>query len=212
MKSETLTIVDYGCGNITSLHQAFNRLGVETLIASSPQQVAAASRIVLPGVGNFGHAAMALEKQGLRRPLQSAAAHGTPVLGICLGMQLLGDWSEESGQNSPGLGLIPGTIRSLRHFGVLERLPHVGWNNLTPTGNDHPIQVLADSNPDVYFVHSFGFEPHDHSVVKATTEYGAEIVAAVQASNVWGYQFHPEKSSHHGSSFLRLFLDETQSK
>lgn len=202
-------VIDYGCGNLTSLSEAFRRLDIRVETTSDSSRVAAAERLVLPGVGNFGHAASVLRESGLRDAIRDAVDSGTPLLGICLGMQLLFEWSEESGREAPGLALLPGVVRSLRAQGVEGRVPHIGWNELLPKSEMHPLLHSVPHQADVYFVHSFSAVASDTDVIVAGTDYEVELVAAVALGSVWGTQFHPEKSSGTGLQILRNFVQHT---
>lgn len=202
-------VIDYGCGNLTSLSEAFRRLDICVETTSDSSRVAAAERLVLPGVGNFGHAASALRESGLCDAIRDAVDSGTPLLGICLGMQLLFEWSEESGPEASGLALLPGVVRSLRAQGVEGRVPHIGWNELLPKSETHPLLQSVPHQADVYFVHSFSAVASDTDVIVAATDYEVELVAAVALGSVWGTQFHPEKSSGTGLQILRNFVQHT---
>lgn len=195
-----IAIVDYGIGNLRSVQKAFEHLGVEAAVVSSPKEVAAADGVVLPGVGAFGDAMVSLRRLGLLPAVRDFARAGRPLLGICLGMQLLFSISEEHG-NHLGLGLLPGHVRRMRGD---YKIPHVGWNTLRRTG-DHPLLDGVKDGEYVYFVHSYYVDPMDRDVVAATTEYHGEIPAVVAQGNLAGVQFHPEKSSHTGLAILRNF-------
>ncbi|MCQ2457900.1 MAG: imidazole glycerol phosphate synthase subunit HisH [Clostridia bacterium] len=201
-----IAIIDYGVGNLFSLRSSFAMIGAETVVTGDPETVRGAERIVLPGVGAFGDAADKLRAAGLDTVIKECAAAGTPLLGICLGMQLLFDRSYEFGEFE-GLGLIPGEIRPISdRIPAGLKIPHIGWNALTMTGNASPIlRDLADGDC-VYFVHSFSAVSCD-PYVSATTEYGAPLTAAVRRGNVYGCQFHPEKSGKVGLKILRAFAD-----
>ncbi|WP_018662147.1 imidazole glycerol phosphate synthase subunit HisH [Heyndrickxia acidiproducens] len=196
-----IAIVDYGMGNIASASNAFRKLGYEVIITDDPKQLYAASHIVLPGVGAFKAAVFEIEKRGLR-PVLEDLAEKKPFLGICLGMQLLFETGFENGL-SKGLGFIPGTVRKIETKHIL---PHIGWNTLDikegfPAFN-------AFQNKHVYFVHSFQAET-TASYIVASTDYGTEIPAVVRNKNVYGMQFHPEKSGKVGMDLLKTFLQES---
>lgn len=199
-----ITIADYGRGNLFSLCQALSHLGAEYDVTDEPERIASAKRLILPGVGAFGDAMSSLRRNGLVEPLREAVAAGTPLLGICLGMQLLVDGSEEFGKHE-GLGLIPGMVRSLPE-GESDRIPNVGWRVLHAV----PGHFLDDLEPGtmVYFVHSYApaMENQDH-VASTITFNGREVVVVLQHDNVIGYQFHPEKSGPAGLDLLRRFLE-----
>ena len=195
-----IAIVNYGVGNLFSLESSFNAIGQQVKIASSPDDLADSERIILPGVGAFGDAAEKLFSSGLAEPLIDEARKGKPILGICLGMQLLFTKSYEFGEYS-GLGLIPGEIRAIS--GVIPsglKIPQMGWNslNLTREGG------ILREGVYVYFVHSYAAFCEE-KYITATTNYGTSLTAAVQNGNVYGVQFHPEKSGNVGLEILREF-------
>lgn len=200
-----VAVIDYGVGNLGSVRRALEELGADVVIAAEARTLADANRIVLPGVGAFGAAMERLRVGGWVEALQQQVREaGAPLLGICLGMQLLASASEESG-GSAGLGLIAGRVRRLDAFGCTLRIPHVGWNEVR-FGSDTPLFGGIPQDTDFYFVHSYAFEPDDRATVCATTVYGEPLTAAVQQANVFGTQFHPEKSSKAGRQVLRNFL------
>jgi imidazole glycerol-phosphate synthase subunit HisH len=199
-----VAVVNYGFGNIGSVRRALEELKVEVVIAADPGQLAGANRIVLPGVGAFGEAMVRLRDGGWVQPLHQRVADGTPLLGICLGMQLLAASSEENGF-SEGLGFIAGRVRRLDELGTSLRIPHVGWNEVAFTGAPALFAHVPQAT-DFYFVHSFALEA-DAAAVCATTSYGVPVAAAVQQGRVFGTQFHPEKSSKAGRQILQNFLD-----
>lgn len=204
MKSTAnITIIDYGMGNIRSVHNALARLGCAVTTSNRAEDIAAADALILPGVGAFGEAMTNLNASGLTTPLLRAVLDDAkPILGICLGMQLLAETSEERGM-SRGLGLIPGDIRLIPVPKNL-RLPHIGWNSVTAARRDPLFRGVPDGSA-FYFVHSFHFEcPSEY--VAATTEYGGDVVAAVQKGHVMGVQFHPERSQSCGLSLLANFI------
>lgn len=194
-----ITIIDYGMGNLRSVQKACEFLGEKAEITSDPQDIKTASKLILPGVGAFGDAMKHLAQRGLTRPIKEKANSGTPLLGICLGMQLLFDRSFEHGETE-GLKLVPGEVVEF----VLPSLkvPHMGWNALHARQNP-----LFDAGDDqyVYFVHSFYASDVPEENVIATSDYGINFVAAVQKDNVFGLQFHPEKSGEAGLSMLKRF-------
>ena len=201
-----ITIVDYGVGNLFSLKSSFGSLGEDVLVSGDPERIASASKIVLPGVGAFGDAADKLRALGMDRALRAAASRGTLLLGICLGMQLLFDNSYEYGEHE-GLGLIPGSVRPIADVipaGL--KIPHIGWNALHFTEKPCPLFKNVREGECVYFVHSY-YAADCATAVVATAEYGAELTAAVQRENVYGCQFHPEKSGRVGLSILRAFCE-----
>lgn len=200
-----IAIVDYGVGNLFSLKSSFAAIGAETVLTPDPEIVKKADKILLPGVGAFGDAAEKLQKTGLGDLIIEEANKGKPLLGICLGMQLLLEKSYEYGEHK-GLGLIKGEINPISD--VIPRdlkIPHIGWNALDFKGSS-PIFKYVKNGDFVYFVHSYYGANCDENVI-ATTEYGATLTAAVQNKNVFGCQFHPEKSGDVGLNILRGFCD-----
>jgi imidazole glycerol-phosphate synthase subunit HisH len=198
-------IVNYGMGNLASVQKAVETLGHSAFLTHHPGRLADCDRIVLPGVGAFAEGMDRLEAGGWRDAIRLAAEAGTPVLGICLGMQFLADRGDEGGERA-GLGLIPGDIVSLRSMKCGQRVPHAGWNEARVTHDDPVFDGLPDV-ADYYFVHSYAFQPSRAEDVLATTDYGCEITAVVRSGRVWGTQFHPEKSSKAGLRLLRNFIE-----
>ncbi|MBR6727087.1 MAG: imidazole glycerol phosphate synthase subunit HisH [Clostridia bacterium] len=202
-----VAIVDYGVGNLFSLRSSFQSIGVETVVTSDPAVLHAADRIVLPGVGAFGDAAEKLRASGLADVVVAEAKAGKPLLGICLGMQLLFEKSFEYGEHV-GLGLIKGEIRPIAEVIPKDlKIPHIGWNALHFNGKKSPLFRYLSEGDFVYFVHSFYGANCEESVI-ATAEYGAELTAAVARDNVFGCQFHPEKSGEVGMRILRAFCEK----
>ena len=198
-----ITIVDYGVGNLFSLKSSFGFAGAEAQVTGDADTLLHAEKIVLPGVGAFEDAARKLRELGLDQVLRQAAAHGTPLLGICLGMQLLFDTSYEYGVHA-GLGLVPGTVRPIADvIPVGLKIPHIGWNALHFERSDCPLFSQVREGDCVYFVHSYYADCRN--AVVATAEYGAPLTAAVQRENVYGCQFHPEKSGQVGINILKAF-------
>ena len=203
-----LAIVDYGVGNLFSLFHSLRAIGVEAVVTGDEAALASADRIILPGVGAFGAAADALRLTGLHQVLLREAQAKKPLLGICLGMQLLFDYSTEYGRHN-GLGLIPGSVQPIRPV-IPEgyKVPHIGWNALH-FPKDKPISPLfrhIKEEDCVYFVHSFYGANCEASTI-ATAEYGPELTAAVARDNIYGVQFHPEKSGEVGLNILRAFCE-----
>ena len=192
-------IVDYGVGNLKSVTNAMNYLGLKTVITSDAAELERADAVILPGVGAFPDAAEKLRAPGLDRVL-IAQAEKKPVLGICLGMQLLFDRGEEV-RPCEGLGLVPGHVAKIQ---TKYKLPHIGWNSLE-FQNDSPIFKGLDNGAYVYFVHTFCGYANSESNVIARTQYGPSVVAAVSHGNVFGCQFHPEKSGETGLAILKNF-------
>ena len=201
-----VAIVDYGVGNLFSLQSSFQAIGAPSVVTSDPEILLSADRVVLPGVGAFGDAADRLRQSGLDTVVKAAAAQGTPLLGICLGMQLLLDRSFEFGEH-PGLGLISGDICPISTaIPAGLKIPHMGWNSLTFPGEKHHLFRYIHEGDCVYFVHSFYAAGCARNTI-ALTEYGAPLTAAVARDNVMGCQFHPEKSGPVGLNILRAFWE-----
>lgn len=200
-----IAIVDYGVGNLFSLKSSLAAIGAEAVVTADPAVLAAADKIILPGVGAFGDAAQKLRQTGLADVLRTLADAGKPLLGICLGMQLLFEKSYEHGEYE-GLGLLSGTVRPITDVIPKElKVPHIGWNALKFTRNS-PLFANIQEGDHVYFVHSFYASECDDSLI-ATAEYGAALTAAVAKDNIFGCQFHPEKSGNVGLSILRAFAE-----
>ena len=200
-----IAIVDYGVGNLFSLTSSFAAIGAEVTVTADPTVLQAADKILLPGVGAFEDAARKLRQTGLDTVVKELAASGKPLLGICLGMQLLFDKSYEYGCHQ-GLGLIPGSVRPIADVipaGL--KIPHIGWNALHFRRDSKLFKYIREGDC-VYFVHSFYASDCDDSLI-ATAEYGAELTAAVELGNVMGCQFHPEKSGDVGLAILRAFCE-----
>lgn len=197
-------IVDYGMGNLGSVRRALEECGAKPRVSSEPAELEGAAFVVLPGVGAFGDGMRHLAARGLDAAIRKAAAAGTPVLGICLGMQLLADRGFEGGENK-GLGLISGEVRRLVPDVPGIRIPHVGWNEVSPRAGSALFEGIPGRS-DFYFVHSYAFRPARAEDAAATTPYCGGFVSAVARENVFGVQFHPEKSSKRGFMLLRNFL------
>lgn len=195
-------IIDYGVGNLFSLKSSFAFLGEPVRVSSDPDEIYKADRVILPGVGAFADAAARLRAGGLDEAVQSVAKKGTPLLGICLGMQLLFDASEEYGYHA-GLGLLPGCVRRIPVPDESYKIPQIGWNSLHIV-REHPLFANTNEGDFVYFVHSFHAEDCGEALL-ATTDYGATVTAAAARDNVCGTQFHPEKSGEVGLSILHAF-------
>lgn len=197
-----LTIVDYNAGNLRSVQRACDAVGLPARLARTPEELLDAERIIFPGVGHAQSALETLRRTGLAGALRTAVARGTPVLGICLGCQIILDATDES--NVPALGLIPG--RTLR-FGVAAqglKVPHIGWNGVTPERR-HPLLDGVKPEDEFYFVHSYYPRPSSSDNVYATTEYGERFCCAVGHRNLFATQFHPEKSGRLGLEILERF-------
>ena len=205
----SVTVVDYGIGNLLSVTRALERCGAHVTLESSPLFIAKAERLVLPGVGAFGNGMAELRQRNLIDAVCNFAASGRPMLGICLGMQMLLDGSDEFGA-SAGLGLIPGWVRQLpAQTGI--KLPHIGWSALQKPGArsswKHTILENIEPSEPMYFVHSFAPMPtHDEHRLADTYYNGVRICAAVASGSIYGCQFHPERSARHGLGILSAFL------
>jgi glutamine amidotransferase len=202
--AERVALIDYGAGNLRSVQNALKAAGApDVLVTADPETVRAADRIVLPGVGAFAACMKALTAiDGMVDAMAEAATErARPFLGICVGMQLLADAGEEHGRH-PGLGWIGGTVRKLAPGDPHLKVPHMGWNDVTPI-RDHPLIASGEA----YFLHSFAFEDMDGSALLAQTDHGGRVTAAVGRDTIVGVQFHPEKSQGYGLSFLSRFLE-----
>ena len=200
-----ISIIDYGVGNLFSLRSSLRAIGIDADYTGNPAEIRKADKLILPGVGAFRDAREALRSTGLDRVVQEEAGKGKPLMGICLGMQMLFDRSYEYGEYE-GLGLIPGEIVPME--GRIPKdlpIPHIGWNELM-LKQPSPLMKNTANGDDVYFVHSYYAETSAEYVI-ATTDYGVEMTAAVQKDNVYGCQFHPEKSSEVGLSILKAFCE-----
>ena len=201
-----IAIIDYGVGNLFSLCSSLNSIGAEAVVTPDPDAIRRADRIILPGVGAFADAAEKLRASGLDQVLLEEVARGKPLMGICLGMQMLFEESHEYGIHK-GLGLIPGRVIPMAGYIPAElKVPHIGWNPLIIKGDKHPLLRYVEEGDCVYFVHSY-FATDCADAVIATAEYGPELTAAVARGNVMGCQFHPEKSGKVGLSILKAFCE-----
>ena len=199
----TLALIDYGAGNLHSVHNALKAAGaVDVRVTADPDIVAHADRVVLPGVGAFAHCMAALSGiDGMIAAMeQRVRAQGIPFLGICVGMQLLADEGVEH-KSTRGLGWIPGTVRAIAPATGL-KIPHMGWNDVVPSDNAPLIE-----RGEAYFLHGYHFDAADATDILATTDHGGALVAAVGRDNIMGVQFHPEKSQAYGINFLKRFLE-----
>lgn len=202
-----ITIVDYGLGNILAFANVYKRLNIETRIARSADELVGASKIILPGVGHFDHAMDLLDASGMRQELDDAVlSRQVPVIGICVGMQILSEGSDEGSRN--GLGWIKGRVKSMRSLPVGNNLPlpHMGWNDVKPVATLGLFQGLED-DARFYFLHSFFFATAAPGSVAATANYGQDFACVVHSGNVTGVQFHPEKSHHWGARLLKNFAE-----
>ena len=201
-----VAIVDYGVGNLFSLKSSFAAIGQEAAVTSDPEEIRTADRVILPGVGAFADAARKLRETGLDEAVREVAGAGRPLMGICLGMQMLFDRSLEYGEH-PGLGLLKGEIRPIAEkIPAGLKIPQMGWNALRFTKRDCPLFRYIREGDFVYFVHSYSAVDCGDSLA-AVTEYGADLTACVWKDNVSGCQFHPEKSGKTGLAILRAFCE-----
>lgn len=199
-----VAIIDYDAGNIKSVEKAVLALGQNVIISRNPKEILSADHVILPGVGAFGDAMGKLHKYGLVEVIREAAERKTPFLGICLGLQLLFESSEES-IGVEGLGLLPGRILRIPEEKNL-KIPHIGWNSLKYPAKGRLFRNIPE-NSYVYFVHSYYLQAAEPEIVKATAEYGVLIHASVEKDHIFACQFHPEKSSDVGMTILKNFLD-----
>lgn len=201
-----ISIVDYGLGNALAFANVYKRLNIDCAIARTADDLDAATRVILPGVGAFDQAMDLLERSGMRPRLTELVARGMPILGICVGMQMLARSSEEG--DRPGLGWIAGSVRRLPAGGNGFRtpLPHMGWNAISPRKEASLLDGLTAS-PEFYFLHSYGFHCETADDVLADVHYGSSFPSAVNSENVYGVQFHPEKSHENGVRLLQNFAE-----
>lgn len=205
-----LTIIDYGIGNLRSIEKAFQSVGANVLRTDDPKRIAEAERLVLPGVGAFGACADEIRKRDLEKPIHDYVATGRPFLGVCVGMQLLFEIGEERGEHA-GLGLLSGRVVHFHHEGNNGttqglKVPHMGWNTVD-LHRASPLLKNLGTPPYFYFVHSYHAQPEQAEDVLGATNYGASFAAIVQRNNVFGVQFHPEKSQKDGLQILKNFCE-----
>ena len=199
-----IAVIDYDAGNIKSVQKALEFLGKQAVVTRDRNEILTAERVILPGVGNFGDAMAKLKNFGLVSVLEEVAKQGTPFLGICLGLQLLFEESEES-PGGKGLGLLPGRIvRIPKETGL--KIPQIGWNALKYPSKGRLFEKVPEG-AYVYFVHSYYLQAQEKEIVKATVEYGVTVEASVEKDNIFACQFHPEKSSEAGLQILRNFMN-----
>lgn len=204
-----IAVIDYGAGNLQSVVKAFRYLGCGVAVTADPEELARADAAVLPGVGAFGDSMRCLRDSGMVDPTLEFIHSGKPFLGICLGLQLLFEESEES-PGVKGLGVLPGKIYRIPDSSGL-KIPHIGWNSLNVKRSDG-LYAGAVENPYVYFVHSYYLKSDDRGIVTATADYGVELDASVRSGNVFATQFHPEKSGAVGLRMLRNFASALESE
>jgi glutamine amidotransferase len=207
-KSPRVAIVDYGAGNLRSVSKALERSGLRVEVCGDPSSLREADGVVLPGVGAFADAATSLRARGLDEAITEAIEMGRPYLGLCLGLQLLFEESDEHGSN-PGFGLLPGRIERFGERngdGRVLRVPHIGWNSVRFQGS-HPMLKGLPREDCFYFVHSYRAVPRDPSQVVGTTDYGGDFAAAVAKDSAFAVQFHPEKSQSSGKRLLDAYSD-----
>jgi glutamine amidotransferase len=201
-----IAIVDYGVGNVRAFVNVYHRLNIDVKPARRPEELASASRIVLPGVGSFDHAMDQLQRSGMREVLDDLVLRQrVPVLGVCVGMQMLGHASDEG--QLPGLGWVGGRVKIMTSLtsAAAPPLPHMGWNDVRPAG-DSPLFARLET-ARFYFLHSYYFECADHKDAIASSTYGLDFACAVNSGNIFGVQFHPEKSHHYGARLLQNFAE-----
>lgn len=196
-----IAVIDYGAGNLHSVVNALDYLGAESVVTSDRDTILSADRVILPGVGAFGDAMRSMNERGLTEAVKEAADGSRPFLGICLGLQLLFESSEES-PGVEGLGVFKGSVVRIPDHGL--KIPHMGWNNISLAKKS---AILPENNPFVYFVHSYYIKPENEEDVSARTEYGTVLDVAVERGNVFAVQFHPEKSGETGMGILKRFLE-----
>lgn len=201
-----IAIIDYGVGNLFSLTCSLKKIGAECAVTSDKSALRSASGLILPGVGAFGDAAEKLEESGLDKAIKELVYQGKPLLGICLGMQLLFEKSFEYGEHV-GLGLIRGEVKPLDMYVKDLKIPHMGWNSLDIKNAGCPLFKYVSNGDYMYFVHSYCGVCNDKMQLAATASYGIEVTAAVADGNVFGTQFHPEKSGDAGLNILRAFAE-----
>jgi len=198
-----IALIDYGISNLRSVQKAFEHLDTAVTLVDTPDRLAQADRLILPGVGAFPAGMKGLQERGLIEPIKQAAHQGKPLIGICLGMQLLFESSDEMGETA-GLGLLPGRVTRMVGSGL--KIPHMGWNQLDVV-REHPLADDLVSGSYAYFVHSYAVYPDRSDIILATTEYGGPFASIVGQGKVCGLQFHPEKSQAVGLKLLRNFLN-----
>ncbi len=196
-----IAIVNYNMGNIKSVENAFKNIGSKIVVTGDPKMLDGASAVVLPGVGAFRDAIKNLKELHLYNKISEVIAKGIPFLGICIGLQVLFEYGMEGGKNS-GLGIFKGTVEKIPP-GV--KIPHMGWNRIDILNKKSRIFESIDDKESFYFVHSYHVVPQDKEIISSTTEYGVDIVSSIECKNIFGLQFHPEKSSNKGLKIIKNF-------
>lgn len=206
-------IVDYNAGNITSVERALENLEIKYIRSKNPAEFSECDKLIFPGVGDAAYAMKQLEETGLGKFLQEWAKENKPLLGICLGSQIIFDYSEEG--DTKCLGLIPGNIVHMEKLmanvpdSKNYKIPHMGYNNVTMVNGGCKLFNTLDNDTDFYFVHSYVIQPDDSSVIRGIADYGIKVPACIQKGNIFAFQFHPEKSGKHGLELLRNFCEAT---
>ena len=206
-------IVDYNAGNITSVERALENLEIKYIRSKNPADFSECDKLIFPGVGDAAYAMKQLEETGLGKFLQEWAKENKPLLGICLGSQIIFDYSEEG--DTKCLGLIPGNIVHMEKLmanvpdSKNYKIPHMGYNNVTMVNGGCKLFNTLDNDTDFYFVHSYVIQPHDSNVIRGIADYGIKVPACIQKGNIFAFQFHPEKSGKHGLELLRNFCEST---
>ena len=206
-------IVDYNAGNITSVERALENLEIKYIRSKNPADFSECDKLIFPGVGDAAYAMKQLEETGLGKFLQKWAKENKPLLGICLGSQIIFDYSEEG--DTKCLGLIPGSIVHMEKLmanvpdSKNYKIPHMGYNNVTMVNGGCKLFNTLDNDTDFYFVHSYVIQPHDSNVIRGIADYGIKVPACIQKGNIFAFQFHPEKSGKHGLELLRNFCEAT---
>ena len=195
-----VAVIDYGAGNLHSVKNALDFLGAKSIITKNKDEILSADHIILPGVGSFGDAMECINNSGLTDTIRKAADGSRPFLGICLGLHLLFEKSEESPEAN-GLGIFKGSVVKIPDCGL--KIPHMGWNNIELAKES---RILPDSNEFMYFVHSYYIEPLDSDIISSHTVYGEKLAVSIEDGNVFAVQFHPEKSGEAGLSILKKFI------
>lgn len=195
-----IAIIDYGAGNLHSVKNSLEYIGADWIITGDPKIIKKADHVILPGVGAFGNAMNCMQENGLIDAVKDVALSGKPFLGICLGLHLLFEESEES-PDVQGLGIFKGKIRRIPDCGL--KIPHMGWNSIECAKDS---RILSHDNPFVYFVHSYYVDPKDKDIISSYTEYGKRLPVSIEKDNIFAVQFHPEKSGEAGLQILRKFI------